>query len=63
MGIMSYVLGYVLGYLEKNKELKQKLVDKLNAHVDIPMINEETEEKVFNALFEVVKDTLVVAAM
>ena len=62
MGLTSMILGYILNYLENHKDLKAKIVQKLNENVDIPMLSEETEAKVFDALFESVKDALHQAA-
>jgi hypothetical protein len=37
-------------------ENKKKIIDQINKNVNIPMIGEDTEEKVFEALFEVIEE-------
>ena len=39
--------------LEK-KDFKKKLVKKLNKNIDIPIIDEKTEQKVLDKIYEVV---------
>ena len=41
-----------------NDETKQKIIDKLNDKVDVPFINEKTEEKVLTAIYNVVEDVI-----
>ena len=41
-----------------NDETKQKIIDKLNDKVDVPFINEKTEEKVLNAVYEAVEEAI-----
>ena len=41
--------------LLKQDAFKQKLVKALNEHIDIPFINEDTEEKVLLAIYDVIK--------
>ena len=43
----------------KDEKFKEALVKRLNEHVDIPMLNEKTEEKVFNAIYDIIQSTLV----
>ncbi len=38
-----------------NDETKKNIVDKLNENVDIPIINESTEEKIMEALYETIE--------
>jgi len=44
--------------LFEKKEFKKKFLKKVNDSVDIPLINEKTEEKVLKALYGAVLDTL-----
>jgi hypothetical protein len=37
-----------------NDEFRKHLIKELNADVDIPIINEKTEKKILNALYNVV---------
>tara|TARA_R110000851_G_scaffold287164_1_gene441094 strand:+ start:460 stop:669 length:210 start_codon:yes stop_codon:yes gene_type:complete len=37
-------------------ELQKKLVDKLNENINIPFINEKTEEKHLNTIYDVMED-------
>ena len=39
-------------------EFQQEIVDKINKDYNIPMISEKTEEKVFNALYDILEDVL-----
>ncbi|QDP59986.1 MAG: hypothetical protein GOVbin4580_6 [Prokaryotic dsDNA virus sp.] len=41
-----------------NDENKQKIVDELNKNVNIPIINEDTEEKIISAIYEVFEDVM-----
>ena len=38
--------------------LKQKLIKKLIESVDIPVLTEETEEKIYDAIFEIFDDLI-----
>jgi hypothetical protein len=40
-------------FSENNKE---KIIEQINKNINIPMIGEETEAKVFEALFEVIEE-------
>ena len=42
-----------------SEENKKKIIEKINDNVNIPIINEKTEEKIFTAIFEVIEDVLV----
>ena len=44
--------------LLKNDKFKKQLVKKLNANVDIPFINEKTEKKIIEALYETVLESV-----
>ena len=39
-------------------ELQEKIVSKLNEHVDIPIISEKTEEKILNAIYDSIEDVV-----
>ena len=39
-------------------ENKKKMVDKLNDNVNIPFLSENTEEKIFTTMFDVIEDVL-----
>ena len=39
-----------------NDSTKQAIIDGLNDRIDIPIINEKTEEKVLTAIYDVVED-------
>ena len=41
-----------------NDENKQKIVDELNKNVNIPIINEDTEEKIISAIYDVFEDVI-----
>lgn len=43
--------------LEK-KDFKKKLVKKLNKNIDIPIIDEKTEQKVLDKIYEVILDSI-----
>ena len=49
------LLGSLVELLNDN-EFKQDFVRKVNANVDIPIINEKTEKKVINALYKLMVD-------
>lgn len=42
--------------LLKDKEFKHELIDAINKDIDIPVLNEKTEKKVFNSLYKVMVD-------
>jgi|TARA_R100001530_G_scaffold2593_2_gene4191 hypothetical protein len=41
-----------------NDSTKKAIVDGLNERIDIPIINEKTEEKVLSAIYEVVEEVM-----
>jgi hypothetical protein len=45
-----------------NDEMKDKIVKELNDNVNIPILNESTEEKIFEAIYESV-ESIVKAAI
>jgi|TARA_B110000483_G_scaffold200283_1_gene240509 hypothetical protein len=44
--------------LLQEKDFKNKLIKKLNECIDIPMINEKTEKKVFNSIYNHIVNTI-----
>ena len=40
------------------KDFKKKLVKKLNKNIDIPIIDEKTEQKVLDKIYEVILDSI-----
>ena len=51
------VLESVVEMLEQ-KNFKKKLIKKLNKSVDIPVINEKTEQKLLDKVYELIVDTI-----
>ena len=51
------VLNNVIQMLEQ-KNFKKKLTKKLNKNVDIPIINEKTEQKIIDKVYELIIDTM-----
>ena len=49
------LLGALVELLNE-KEFKKDFVRKVNEHVDVPMINEKTEQKVINTLYKLMVD-------
>ena len=47
----------VMEYLFNNDN-KQKVIRELNKNVNIPIINEQTEEKIISAIYEVFEDVM-----
>jgi|TARA_R100001129_G_scaffold183441_1_gene165905 hypothetical protein len=41
-----------------NDENKDKIIDELNKNVNIPIINEDTEEKIIAAIYDVFEDVM-----
>tara|TARA_Y100000361_G_scaffold147932_1_gene160120 strand:- start:6277 stop:6453 length:177 start_codon:yes stop_codon:yes gene_type:complete len=41
-----------------NDENKKKIISELNKNVNVPIINEETEEKIISAIYEVFEDVM-----
>ena len=39
-------------------ELQERIVSKLNEHVDIPIISEKTEAKILNAIYDSIEDVV-----
>jgi len=55
------LLGALVELLNE-KEFKKDFVRKVNEHVDVPMINEKTEQKVINTLYKLMVDQVERAA-
>ena len=66
---MSFMKNLIADHKEEiiNKifddEMQEKIVNKLNENIDIPIISEKTEGKILNAIYdsveEVVKSTMI----
>tara|TARA_Y100001937_G_scaffold94629_1_gene128358 strand:- start:1154 stop:1330 length:177 start_codon:yes stop_codon:yes gene_type:complete len=41
-----------------NEDNKAKIIEELNKNVNIPIINEDTEEKVISAIYNVFQDVM-----
>lgn len=41
-----------------NEDTKKSIIDGLNEKVDIPIINERTEEKILTAIYDVIEDVM-----
>lgn len=41
-----------------NEENKEKIVSELNKNINIPIINEKTEEKIIEAIYEVFENVM-----
>ena len=50
-------MAHLVEFLEK-KDFKKKFLKKLNDNIDIPIINEKTEKKVLDKVYDVMLDTL-----
>mgnify|MGYP003646048431 CR=1 FL=1 len=61
MDIKDKVAGWVVEKIN-DPETRQKVVDKWNKNVNIPILNEKTEEKIFSAIYDslvnVIEDVL-----
>lgn len=55
--IDDMALAHLLEFLEK-KDFKKKFLKKLNDNIDIPIINEKTEKKVLDKVYDVMVDAL-----
>lgn len=49
--LLNLVTDHIISTLEK-KDFKKKLIKKINEDIDIPMIGEKTEKKVFDKLYD-----------
>ena len=41
-----------------NDEMKEKIVKELNDNVNIPILSEKTEEKIFSAIYDSVEEVI-----
>jgi hypothetical protein len=55
--IKSRITGWVIEKID-NPETKKKVVDKWNSNVNIPILNEKTEEKIFGAIYDSLVDVI-----
>ena len=61
---MSFIKNLIADHKEEiiNKifddELQEKIVNKLNENIDIPIISEKTEAKILNAIYDSVEDVV-----
>ena len=53
MDFKDMVINYIF-----NDETKEKVIDKWNKDINIPFLNEKTEEKIFEAIWESVESVL-----
>jgi hypothetical protein len=53
MGLIDIVSEHLF-----NEETKKAIIKGLNDKVDIPIINEKTEEKILTAVYDVVEDVM-----
>jgi hypothetical protein len=53
MGLVDIVSGHLF-----NDATKEAIIKGLNEKVDIPIINEKTEEKILTAIYDVVEDVM-----
>ena len=51
------VIKHITELFEK-KDFKKKLVKKLNANINIPIINEKTEKKIIDQLYSTILKTI-----
>ena len=57
--LMPFAKGAILRLLKDNKE---KLISEINASLDIPVIDEKDEEKVFRSIYNFI-ETLIIKGM
>ena len=55
--ITQEVLDQIIDLMEK-KDFKNKLIKEINEDVDVPMINEKTEKKVFDSIYKLMIKSL-----
>ena len=58
MDLKEMVVDYIF-----NDEMKEKIINKLNDNVDIPIISEKTEEKIITAIYDSVEEVVKEAIM
>ena len=57
MNLKKQIADWVMAKLD-DPATKKKVVDRWNDSVNIPILNEKTEEKIFGAIFDSVKDVI-----
>lgn len=57
MNLKKQIADWVMAKLD-DPATKEKVVKKWNDSVNIPILNEKTEEKIFGAIFDSVKDVI-----
>ena len=55
MKLKEQISGWVIAKIN-DPETKDKVVKKWNANVNIPILNENTEEKIFSAIYDSIVD-------
>ncbi len=53
MDIKQMIADYIF-----NDEMKEKIVKELNDNVNIPILSEKTEEKIFSAIYDSVEEVI-----
>ena len=53
MDLKNMVADYIF-----NEEMKVKIVKELNDNVNIPILSEKTEEKIFSAIYDSVEEVI-----
>jgi|TARA_B100000519_G_scaffold191548_1_gene192070 chorismate mutase len=57
MNLKKQIADWVMAKLD-DPATKEKVVSKWNKNVNIPILNESTEEKIFGAIYDSVKDVI-----
>ena len=52
-GFKNMVADYIF-----NDEMKEKIVKELNDNVNIPILSEKTEEKIFSAIYDSIEEVI-----
>ena len=58
MDLKEMIADYVF-----NDEMKEKIINKLNDNIDIPLISEKTEGKILTAIYDSVEEVVKEAIM
>jgi hypothetical protein len=56
-GMVASPMGQIIGLL-KTKQMRRTLAEKMNEAIDIPMIGEQTEAKIFKKIIKLVVQAL-----
>jgi hypothetical protein len=54
----NLIIDQVIDLFEK-KDFKKKLISKLNEDVDIPLINEKTEKKILDKIYDLIVKSMI----